>query len=103
MKKSMVYVIALTLAFSTFLAGCGEMNGTNGVTKPTEKPLETILPETMMPKPEDGVVNDTDGIITDSDNGTVTETSPKMPSSTLNPGNGAPASGAAGMTNAAKR
>ena len=72
MKKAMVYVLALTLAFSALLAGCGEIRGTDGkTTMPTSTPQQTGFPETMMPNAEDGVVNDRDGIITDGDNGTV--------------------------------
>ena len=70
MKKAMVYILALTLAFSTLLAGCGEMGGTNrDKNAPAKTPQATILPETMMPDPADGEVRDSDGIITDNDSG----------------------------------
>ncbi len=71
MKKAMIYICALTLAFSTLLAGCGEMR--DDKTPPAETPEATILPETMMPDPEDGIVRDSDGIITDGDSGTTEE------------------------------
>ena len=40
---------------------------------PSATPQATVLPENMMPDPEDGEVNDRDGIITDDDNGTDTK------------------------------
>lgn len=70
MKKAMIYICALTLAFSALLAGCGETRRTDGdATMPTATPEVTILPETMMPDAADGEVRDRDGIITDSDSG----------------------------------
>ena len=102
MKKTMVYVIALTLAFTTLLAGCGEMRGTDGTpATPSATPMQTSLPETMMPNPEDGVVNDRDGIITDNDNGNVTEKPATVPDTTMNPGSMAPATGGTGAAGAA--
>jgi len=72
MKRGMVFVTALALAATVLFAGCGEMRGTDGNTvPPTGTPAQTMLPETMMPDPEDGVVRDRDGIITDGDSGTV--------------------------------
>ena len=69
MKKAMVYIVALTMAFSAMLAGCGEMRGTDGnTTAPTATPKVTASPETLMPDPADGVVEDRDGIITEKDN-----------------------------------
>ncbi|MBE6998458.1 MAG: hypothetical protein E7427_09875 [Ruminococcaceae bacterium] len=74
MKKAMVYILALTLAFTALLAGCGETRGTGSDTAaPSATPQATVLPENMMPDPEDGEVNDRDGIITDDDNGTDTK------------------------------
>ena len=70
MKKAMVYILALTMAFSTLFAGCGEMRGTDGsTTSPTPAPKITSAPEAMVPDPADGVVEDRDGIITEQDNG----------------------------------
>ena len=108
MKKTMVYVLALTLAFSTFLAGCGEMRGTDGrTTAPTATPQQTMIPETMMPNPEDGVVRDNDGIITDGDSGNGTGNTPNLPESTMRPGTGAGGTNSgnntAGMPSSAKR
>lgn len=69
MKKAMVYILALTLAFTTVLSGCGE-NSMNRTEKPAgSKPETTVAPEQLMPDPEDGVVSDHDGIITDGDTG----------------------------------
>ena len=65
---------ALALTAALLFSGCGEMRGTDGnALPPSETPTQTMLPETMMPDPEDGVVRDRDGIITDGDSGTVTE------------------------------
>ena len=44
--------LALTLAFSTLLAGCGEVR--DDKTPSAETPQATILPETMMPDPAAG-------------------------------------------------
>ena len=86
MKKTMVYVIALTLALSTFLAGCGEMRGSDDrSTLPSATPQQTLLPETMMPDPEDGVVRDNDGIITDNDTGSTTGETTRTPAASPRP------------------
>lgn len=70
MKKAMIYICALTLAFSALLSGCGEMRRTDGgTTQPTATPEATVLPETLMPDIADGEVRDRDGIITDGDSG----------------------------------
>ena len=85
MKKAMVYMIALTLAFSTMLAGCGEMRGTDKGTPtptPTISPDVTFPTETMMPNPEDGEVRDRDGIITDGDSGAGTGGTVTQPGTT---------------------
>ena len=93
MKKAMVYVIALSLALSVMLTGCG-MDGRP--TAPTATPKQTILPETMMPDLKDGVVNDNDGIIEDRDNGSGTGV---IPEQTVRPDSGTKT----GMDPAAKR
>lgn len=67
MKRAMTYILALTMVFSLMLSGCG-VNRTE-TTAPTQKPETTILPETMMPDPDDGIVRDDDGVITDDDTG----------------------------------
>ncbi len=86
MKKAMIYICALTLAFSTLLAGCGEMR--DDKTPPAETPQATILPETMMPDPADGEVRDSDGIITDDDSGNGKTEAPAAPDSTIKPETG---------------
>ncbi len=73
MKKGMVYILALSAA-AMLLTGCGDLRGDRAGTAtatpmPTESPAVTIVPETMMPKTEDGVVQDRDGIITEDDTG----------------------------------
>ena len=84
MKRAMVYLLAFTLAFSTMLAGCGEMGGTD-TARPTPTPEVTVLPETAMPDPADGEVRDSDGIITDGDTGAVNGGGTAQPKSTANP------------------
>ena len=89
MKKAMIYILALTLAFSTLLAGCGEMRGTNNdKTPPSETPETTVLPETMMPDPADGEIRDSDGIITDGDSGNGAGQAPATPNGALKPESG---------------
>ena len=98
MKKAMVYICALTLAFSALLSGCGEMRRTDGgTTQPTATPDVTVLPESMMPDVADGEVRDRDGIITEGDKGNAS-TMPKT-------GAGTDAAGktAAGTTATTKR
>lgn len=86
MKRAMVYLLALTLAFSTMLAGCGEMRGTDADhTRPAETPAPTVLPETVVPDPADGEIRDSDGIITDGDSGAVNGRDAVLPKSTVNP------------------
>ena len=73
MKRGMIFVTALALTAALLFSGCGEMRGTDGnALPPTATPAQTMLPETMMPDPQDGVVRDRDGIITDGDSGKVT-------------------------------
>ena len=69
MKKTMVYILALSLALTMLMAGCGERtdNKTDAVPTQTPLPQNTVLPETMMPDPEDGVVDDVDGVITETE------------------------------------
>lgn len=69
MKKTMVYILALSMAFSALLAGCGENKNNRPNANPTGTPTLTDQPTTMTPDPDDGTVNDNDGIITDNDNG----------------------------------
>ena len=78
MKRAMVYILTLTLAFSALLSGCGERDKDQkpaatarpqSTAAPTASPEPSLLPESMMPDPEDGVVKDDDGIITDDDTG----------------------------------
>ena len=69
MKRAMVYLIAISALLTALLSGCGEQRTNQQTTPPTAAPETTILPETMMPDESDGVVGDTDGIITEDDNG----------------------------------
>ena len=75
MKKTMVYILALSMVFSALLTGCGDKKTgrPNATPTPTTSPEASILPENMMPDPDDGNVNDDDGIITDDDNGPLTD------------------------------
>ena len=73
MKRAMVYLIVLSALMTALLSGCGESkaNPSDTVpgTVPPAAPETTMLPENMLPDESDGVVNDTDGIITEGDNG----------------------------------
>ena len=80
MKKAMVYILALTVACSAMLTGCGELRGTGSNTAaPTETPQTTAVPETMIPDPENGVVRDEDGLITEEDSGRATGSDKETP------------------------
>ena len=68
MKRAMVYLIAISTLLTALLSGCGEMKRP-GTADPTPAPKETVSPADMMPDESDGIVNDTDGIITEDDNG----------------------------------
>ena len=79
MRRAIVYILVLTMAASVLLTGCGENRGDRNRVTETKEPQSTagpqasaeptLLPESMMPDVEDGVVKDSDGIIRDSDNG----------------------------------
>jgi len=69
MKRAMVYLIALSALLTALLTGCGEGRMNQPGTTPTSAPETTILPEQNMPDETDGIVGDTDGIITKDDNG----------------------------------
>ena len=107
MKRTMVFVLALTLAFSTLLAGCGEMNnakdGKTGM--PTATPQQTAAPGTVTPDPADGVVRDKDGIITDGDTGNPATSAPQsvLPESSQRPAGGTAGNGGTGAASSAKR
>lgn len=68
MKKTMVWTLALAVLCAALLTGCGEMagdgNGNNTPASPSDG-----APETMLPDVNDGLVDDTDGIINDDDTG----------------------------------
>lgn len=69
MKKTMVWILVLSVLCAALLTGCGEMagDGNNTTGRPTSGSDNT--PETMLPDVNDGVVDDTDGIISDFDTG----------------------------------
>ena len=69
MKKTMVYILALSMAFSLLLVGCGENMTQKKEPAATKAPQTAAPTESMLPDPEDGVVRDDDGIITDNDTG----------------------------------
>ena len=80
MKKAMVYILALTVACSALLTGCGELRGTGSDTSaPEETPQTSAGSETMTPDPKDGVVRDEDGLITEKDSGSATESGKETP------------------------
>ena len=89
MKKVMVFVLALSLALSAMLAGCGEMRGRDDrTTAPTATPKQTIVPDTTTPDPQDGIVRDDDGIITESDSGGAAGNTPEAPANSARPDTG---------------
>ena len=69
MKKTMVWVLTLTVLCAALLAGCGETAGDGNGNNTTGTPASPSdgAPETMLPDVNDGLVDDTDGIITDDD------------------------------------
>ena len=71
MKRAMVYILILTMAFSVLLSGCGEKKPGSSGADAAQQPKTTVQPETMMPDPDDGVVKDTDGKITEDDTGSI--------------------------------
>ena len=104
MRKMMVFVIALSMAAVMLLSGCGEIKGTNGKENaPTATPQQTMRPEDVMPDPNDGVVRDDDGIITDGDTGNVAGNTEKpiLPETSKRPDAGT--AGTTGGTASAKR
>ena len=69
MKKTMVWLLALSVLCAALLTGCGEMAGDGNGNNTTGAPASPSdgVPETMLPDVNDGFVDDTDGIITDGD------------------------------------
>ena len=79
MKKTMVLILALSALALSMLTGCGETGsaGNNGTTAPENTGVlpraDDLMPDATAPQTEDGNVNDTDGVITDGDNGPLEE------------------------------
>ncbi len=79
MRRAIGYILALSMLCSVMLSGCGEnRTDRNKVTEtgtpqstaaPQSSATPTLLPESMMPDVEDGVVKDDDGVISDTDTG----------------------------------
>ena len=71
MKKTMVWILALTVLCAALLTGCGETAGSGNGNNTADTPASGSdnAPETMLPDVNDGFVDDTDGIITDGDTG----------------------------------
>ena len=76
MKKTMVYILALSMLAAALLAGCGETGDNRRDVPPSPDvtgplpgtdDLTTVEPDMMEPDPRDGDVRDTDGFITDGD------------------------------------
>ena len=65
MKKTMVCALALAVLCAALLTGCGEMSGNGNGNNTTDTPTSGSdnVPETMLPDVNDGIVDDTDGII----------------------------------------
>ena len=68
MKKIVVYTITAILSLS-ILAGCGRMGDKREDAGSAERPMTSASPMIVTPDPEDGVVRDEDGIITEGDPG----------------------------------
>ena len=64
MKRSMALFLAAAL-LALLLTGCGELRTDKPDATATPGPEITVIPESMMPKPEDGVVTDGNGVIGD--------------------------------------
>ena len=75
MKKTMVYILALSMLAAALLAGCGETgDNRNDVTRAPDTTgnlpgTDDLMPDELEPDPRDGEVRDEDGFITDADNG----------------------------------
>ena len=71
MKKALIYILALS-ALCAALTGCGDTRDErNNTMDPASSPdllpdMEELIPGDMEPDMDDGIVNDTDGIITDN-------------------------------------
>ena len=68
MKKTMVYILALSMLAAALLAGCGETGDKRGDAAPTPD-VTGKVPEMddiidITPDPRDGDVRDMDGFIT---------------------------------------
>ena len=76
MKRTMVYILALSMLAAALLAGCGETgdNRNDATISPDETgnlpEADDLMPDMLEPDPRDGEVRDTDGFISDGiDNG----------------------------------
>ena len=74
MKKTVLYILAISMLCVVLLSGCGETGDRRNdvVTQPNATDMlpdmDEIVPDEMMPNEEDGIVNDTDGILNENDN-----------------------------------
>ena len=97
MKRSIAILIAAAL-LTLLLTGCGETVAERPSDTALPGPETTLLPESMMPDPEDGLVNDQDGIIEPGDNGVTsgTGTSTQGTSGSVTSGTGTSTYGTSG-------
>lgn len=73
MKKTMACILTLAVLCAALLTGCGETAGDGNNTAGTagngnnasNPAADNNVPETMLPDVNDGIVDDTDGIIND--------------------------------------
>ncbi len=92
MKKTMVSVFALLVLTASLLSGCGETGERREDYDPAQsgngQDPSMLIPEVTEPNPVDGVVDDTDGLITEHETA----------DNTAQNSGGVPGNGSAGLT-----
>ena len=79
MKKTMIYILAISALCAALLTGCGETRDyrTDTVNTPDNTgvlpEVDDLVPDMTEPDMNDGIVNDDNGIITENDNGNRTD------------------------------
>ena len=106
MKKTMILVLALAMLAVSLLSGCGGTEGTRGDQQRAPEStgilpqVDDVVPDIKEPEMDDGLVDDTDGIITEREPGADTGARPHTDTGgSIGNGNGTGATGGAGMSN----